>query len=79
MESRRAGRRLVLFCVLLALVPLVVQRHAGRLPCGSGGAVVAAAVLLAAVPRTVLRLALSLAEPPEPPRPPEAASAGECR
>ncbi|GAA0255297.1 hypothetical protein GCM10010492_65140 [Saccharothrix mutabilis subsp. mutabilis] len=66
--ARASGgrRRLVLLCVLIALVPLVAQRHAGRLPCGAGGAVVAAAVLLAAVPRTVLRLAAALTEPSVP-------------
>ena len=79
MGARRAGRRLVLCCVLIALVPLVAQRHAGRLPCGTGGAVVVAAVLLAAVPRTVLRLAFSLAEVPAVSEVPDGSDGAEVR
>ncbi|MGM1061421.1 hypothetical protein [Saccharothrix sp. Mg75] len=66
MARGHKGRRLALLCVLVALVPLVVQRREGRLPCGAGSVVAVAVVLFAAVPRTAVRLAAALADQPTP-------------
>ncbi|MBB5958513.1 membrane-associated PAP2 superfamily phosphatase [Saccharothrix tamanrassetensis] len=66
MGRRQKGRRLALLCVVIALVPLVLERRAGRLPCSAESVVVVAAVLLAAVPRAVVRLAAAFAEPAVP-------------
>ncbi|WP_433271106.1 hypothetical protein ACQPZF_11570 [Actinosynnema sp. CS-041913] len=66
MGRRHKGRRLALLCVLIALVPLVVERRAGRLPCGADSVVVVAVLLAAALPRAVVRLAAALAEPTAP-------------
>ncbi len=57
-RERPHRRRLALFCCLIVLVPLTVERHAGGRPCGSDAAVLTAALFLPlAVPKSVLRFA----------------------